>query len=216
MLVFASMRSAALVLALVLAAAGPAFAEPKVVFLGDSLTEGFEVAPEKAFPALVGERLRARGWPALEVINAGVSGSTSASAVSRMQWQLKAKPDVVVLALGANDGLRGIDPATMQTNLAEAIDVARSANAVVLLAGMKLPPNYGADYTERFEKVFGDLAKEKGVPLLPFLLDGVATHPELNLGDGIHPNADGYSIIADTVITHLVPVLEALRKGEGS
>ncbi len=210
------MRSPALVFALVLVAAGPAFAEPKVVCLGDSLTEGFEVAPEKAFPALVAERLRARGWPEIEVVNAGVSGSTSASAVSRLQWQLRAKPDVLVLALGANDGLRGIDPQAMKNNLAEASDIARGENVVVLLAGMKLPPNYGGEHTERFECVFGELAKEKNVPLIPFLLDGVATHPKLNLPDGLHPNADGYSIVADTVITHLVPLLEALRAREGT
>jgi len=210
------MRSPALAFALVLAAIGPAFAEPKVVCLGDSLTEGLEVAPEKAYPTLVGERLRARGWPELEVVNAGISGSTSASAVSRLKWQLQAKPDVVVLALGANDGLRGIDPATMKANLAEAIDVALSENVVVLLAGMKLPPNYGGEYTQRFESVFSELAKEKNVALIPFLLDGVATRPEFNLGDGIHPNADGYSVVADTVITHLVPLLEALRKRGGS
>ena len=128
----------------------------------------------------------------------------------------QAKPDVVVLALGANDGLRGIDTETMAKNLSDAIDVAQSAHVAVLLAGMKLPPNYGSDYTERFESVFPRLAKEKGVPLIPFLLDGVATQPALNLGDGIHPNADGYSVIADTVIRYLVPLLETLREREAS
>ena len=206
----------ALLLIAMLAVAAPAFAEPKVVFLGDSLTEGYEVAAEKAFPALVADRLRERGWPGIEVVNAGVSGSTSASAVSRLTWQLKAKPDVVVVALGANDGLRGIDTETMAKNLSDAIDVAQSAHVAVLLAGMKLPPNYGSDYTERFESVFPRLAKEKGVPLIPFLLDGVATRPALNLGDGIHPNADGYSVIADTVIRYLVPLLETLRQREAS
>lgn len=199
-------------LALVLAAAGPCFAEPKVVFLGDSLTEGYEVVPEHAFPTLVGERLRTRGWPEIEVVNAGVSGSTSASAVSRLRWQLRGKPDVLVLALGANDGLRGIDPQSTKKNLAGAIDVAHAENVVVLLAGMKMPPNYGGAYTQDFESVFSELAKEKNVALIPFLLDGVAARPELNLVDGIHPNADGYSVVADTVIKHLLPLLEALRE----
>jgi len=206
----------ALVIALVLAAAGPSYAGPKVVFLGDSLTEGYEVAPEKAFPALVGERLRARGWPEIEVVNAGISGSTSASAVSRLRWQLRGKPDLIVLALGANDGLRGIDTQTTKKNLADAIDVARSEHVVVLLAGMKMPPNYGGDFTQAFETVFNELAKEKSVALIPFLLDGVAARPGLNLADGIHPNADGYSVVADTVIVHLLPLLEALRKREGT
>jgi acyl-CoA thioesterase-1 len=210
------MRNSALVTGLVLALAQPASAGPKVVFLGDSLTEGYEVAPEKAFPALVGDRLRARGWPDIEVVNAGVSGSTSASAVSRMRWQLRGKPDLVVLALGANDGLRGIDTQTTKRNLAEAIDVARSENVVVLLAGMKMPPNYGGEFTEAFESVFSELAKEKSVALIPFLLDGVAAQPKLNLADGIHPNADGYSLVADLVIMHLLPLLDALRVREGT
>jgi acyl-CoA thioesterase-1 len=210
------MRYSALVFVLVLALAAPAFAGPKVVFLGDSLTEGYEVAPEKAFPALVGDRLRARGWPEIEVVNAGVSGSTSASAVSRMRWQLRGEPDLVVLALGANDGLRGIDTQTTKQHLSEAIDLARSENVVVLLAGMKMPPNYGGEFTEAFESVFSELAKEKSVALIPFLLDGVAARPELNLTDGIHPNADGYSVVADLVIVHLLPLLEALRASAGT
>jgi acyl-CoA thioesterase-1 len=211
MLGFTTMRRPVLVFGLVFALAGPASAGPKVVFLGDSLTEGYEVAPEKAFPALVGDRLRARGWPEIEVVNAGVSGSTSASAVSRMRWQLRGKPDLVVLALGANDGLRGIDTQATKKNLAEAIDVALSESVVVLLAGMKMPPNYGGEFTDAFESVFTELAKEKNVALIPFLLDGVAARPEMNLADGIHPNADGYSVVADLVISHLMPLLEALR-----
>ena len=206
---------AALVVTLVLAAAGPAVAGPKIVFLGDSLTEGYEVDAESAFPALVAKRLRARGWSAIEVVNAGISGSTSASAVSRLRWQLRSEPDLVVLALGANDGLRGIDPQTTKKNLAEAIDVARGEDVVVLLAGMKMPPNSGGDYTQAFESVFSELAEETGVAIIPFLLDGVAARAELNLPDGIHPSAEGYSVIADTVIAHLLPLLEAFAEREG-
>jgi acyl-CoA thioesterase-1 len=204
-----------LVSVLVLAVAAPAVADPKVVCLGDSLTEGYEVSGREAFPALVAERLQARGWPDIEVVNAGVSGSTSASAVSRLRWQLRGDPDVVVLALGANDGLRGIDTEATKKNLAEAIDIARTENVIVLLAGMKMPPNYGSDYTKAFEGLFDELAREKDVALIPFLLDGVAARAELNLADGIHPNPDGYSVIADTVIEHLLPLLRALPAGNG-
>jgi len=181
--------------------------KPLVVCLGDSLTEGYQVEPDHAYPAVVQSRLRGRGWPDIEVVNAGISGSTTASAASRLRWQLRRKPDVLVLALGANDGLRGIAPQTTKENLGAAIDLARAEGVTVLLAGMKLPPNYGRDHTEAFERVFVDLAGEREVTLIPFLLDGVAADPDLNLPDGIHPTARGYSIVADTVIDHLAPLL---------
>lgn len=202
----------------VLSGAGPvepAAAGPRIVFIGDSLTEGYEVAPEAAFPALVGARLAARGWNEVEVMNAGISGSTSASAVSRLRWQLRAKPDVMVLALGANDGLRGIDPSATKKNLGEAIELAQREGVVVLLAGMKMPPNYGREHAEAFEAVFRELAREKKVAWIPFLLEGVAARPELNLPDGIHPNEDGYAVVADTVIAYLLPLLESLRAEQG-
>ena len=190
--------------------AGSAYAAgPLVVCLGDSLTEGYQVEPEFAYPFLVEDLLKGRGWAEIEVVNAGISGSTSASAVSRLRWQMQRKPDVVVLALGANDGLRGIAPATTKENLGEAIDLAKKEGIRVLLAGMKLPPNYGSEHTEAFERTFVELAKEKNVALIPFLLDGVAAEPELNLPDGIHPNARGYSIVANTVIEYLVPLVES-------
>jgi acyl-CoA thioesterase-1 len=186
---------------------------PLVVCLGDSLTEGYQVEPEHAYPAIVESRLADRGWPDIEVVNAGISGSTTASAVSRLRWQLRRKPDVLVLALGANDGLRGIAPETTKINLAAAIDLAKTEGLIVLLAGMKLPPNYGTEHTEAFERIFVDLAADNGVALIPFLLDGVATDPELNLPDGIHPTARGYSIVADTVIEYLVPLLGLAEAG---
>ena len=189
---------------------------PLVVCLGDSLTEGYQVEPGSAYPAVVEERLEARDWPTIEVVNAGISGSTTASAVSRLRWQLRRKPQVLVLALGANDGLRGIDPETTKRNLSEAIDLAKGEGIKVLLAGMKLPPNYGRHHTAAFERVFVELAAEKGVALIPFLLEDVATVPDLNLPDGIHPNARGYSIVADTVIEYLVPLLEhTVARDEG-
>ena len=198
---------------LCMSAAVPAGAvgEPVVVCLGDSLTEGFQVEPDAAYPALIQERLRKGDWPKLEVVNAGISGSTSASAVSRLRWQMRRKPDILVLALGANDGLRGIPPEATRSNLAAAIDLAREMGVTVLLAGMKMPPNYGPEHVEAFDALYPELAEKKEVAFIPFLLEGVAADPKLNLSDGIHPNARGYSIVADIVIEHLVPLLEAVE-----
>ncbi|HYC00952.1 MAG TPA: arylesterase [Candidatus Limnocylindrales bacterium] len=184
--------------------------KPLVVCLGDSLTEGYGLPPEQAYPALVEKELRASGYPHIEVVNAGVSGSTSASAVARLKWQLRRKPDILLLALGANDGLRGIDLSQTKKNLAEAIDLAKDNGVVVLLAGMLLPPNYGRDYTQTFQKMYTDLAREKNVALLPFLLEGVAADSTKNLPDGVHPNASGYEIVARNVTRHLRPLLEGL------
>jgi len=189
-------------LSVLLAANGP----PKVVFLGDSLTEGLGVAQEQAFPQVVADILKARGKP-IEAVNAGISGSTSASAPARMRWVLKGNPALVVLALGANDGLRGIAPAVTARNLAEAINLAREKNVRVLLVGMKAPPNYGPDYTHAFEQTFSALAARFQLPLLPFLLEGVAGRPELNQADGIHPNPAGHRIVAALVAPHVEKLL---------
>lgn len=180
---------------------------PVILCLGDSLTEGYGVAPEQAFPSLVERRLQQAGHPGARVINAGISGSTSASAASRLRWQLRAGPDVLILALGANDGLRGLDLAATRKNLDEAIALARSAGVRVVLAGMKLPPNYGPTYTRAFEALYRELADARDVALIPFLLEGVAARPELNLGDGIHPNARGHERVADNVLAVLLPLL---------
>lgn len=182
-----------------------------IVCLGDSLTEGYGLAPEHAYPSLVERRLRVAGWSGVEVVNAGISGATSASGLSRLQWQLRRKPDVLVLALGANDGLRGVDLASTRKNLADTIDLALANDIEVVLAGMKLPPNYGSDYTAAFERLFPELAAAKDVALIPFLLSGVAARADLNLPDGIHPNAKGYEIVAETVTRALLPVLEGLE-----
>jgi len=180
--------------------------ERVVVCLGDSLTEGYGLAPEESYPSLLERMLRERG-DAVRVVNAGVSGSTTASAASRLRWQLRSGPDVVVIALGANDGLRGVDVAATEANLSTAIELAKQSGARVLLAGMKLPPNYGPDYTAAFEAVFPKLARKHGVALLPFLLEGVAANPELNQPDGIHPNARGTEIVARNVFAALQPLL---------
>jgi acyl-CoA thioesterase-1 len=188
------------------AAPAPA-GQPRIVCLGDSLTEGLGVDPEQAWPDLLQRALRRSGFPRAEIVNAGVSGSTSASASQRLRWQLRSKPDIVILALGANDGLRGISPAEMKKNLSAAIDLAQSNGITVLLAGMKMPPNYGGEFTREFESVYTSLAAEKKVPLIPFLLEGVAAEPSLNLPDGIHPNADGYVVMAKLVEKYLRPLL---------
>lgn len=180
--------------------------ERVVVCLGDSLTEGYGLAPEESYPSLLEGMLRERGH-AVRVVNAGVSGSTSASAASRLRWQLRSRPDVVVIALGGNDGLRGVDVAATEANLSMAIDLAQQSGARVLLAGMKLPPNYGPEYTAAFEALFPALAVKHHVALLPFLLEGVAANPELNLPDGIHPNARGTEIVARNVLAALQPLL---------
>jgi acyl-CoA thioesterase I len=182
--------------------------ERVIVCLGDSLTEGYGLAPERAYPSLVERMLRERGH-AVRLVNAGISGSTSASAVSRLRWQLRSRPEIVVIALGGNDGLRGVDVAATRANLSAAIDLAKEGGARVLLAGMKLPPNYGREYTSSFEAIFPALARQHGVALLPFLLEGVAADPALNLPDGIHPNERGTEIVARNVLAALLPMLDA-------
>lgn len=183
-----------------------ASARTTIVCLGDSLTEGYGVAPEESFPSLLAGRLETLGHE-VKVVNAGVSGSTSASAVSRLRWQLRATPDVLVLALGANDGLRGVPPAETRRNLQAAISLAKEAGVRVVLAGMKLPPNYGPEHLRKFERIFPELARDNDLPLIPFLLEGVAAKPALNLADGIHPNPAGYRIVVENVLETVLPLL---------
>jgi acyl-CoA thioesterase-1 len=200
-----------LAVALVLVAAGVASPTSArgagvIAVLGDSLTAGLGVAADEAFPALLEARLRREGYD-YRVVNAGVSGDTTAGGLRRVDWVLRAKPDVVVVALGANDGLRGQSPAAMRDNLAAIIARLQAAGAQVLLAGMLLPPNYGEAYTRQFAAVFPEVARQARVPLVPFLLDGVAADPRLLQPDGLHPNAAGYRIIAERLWPHLRPLL---------
>lgn len=167
----------------------------KIVFLGDSLTEGYGIDKSAAYPALVQTILTNESYN-IEIINAGVSGSTSASAPSRIKWFLKNKPDIIFLALGANDGLRGIKLKTTKANLKETIIQAKKNKIQLWLAGMKIPPNYGKSYTDEFIKMFHEIAQEEKIPLLPFLLQDVAGNTKLNQPDGIHPNEAGHKIIA--------------------
>jgi len=178
-----------------------------VLCLGDSLTEGFGLDPEQAYPAVLEQRLHAQGYRHVSVVNAGISGSTSASAVRRLKWQMRADPDVLILELGANDGLRGVPVEETRKNLAAAIALAKEKGARVLLAGMKMPPNYGPKYTRDFERVFVELGEGSGVKLIPFFLDGVAGVSRLNLPDGIHPTAEGYRIVVENLLPHLLPLL---------
>lgn len=173
------------------------------VVLGDSLTEGYGVAKDSAFPALLEKKL---GSP-WKVIAAGISGSTSASALSRMKWQLKAKPDVVLLALGSNDALRGLKPEETEKNLAEAIEFAQKEKVSVLLAGLMAPPNYGKEYSEKFKSVFVNLEKKYKIKRMPFLLEGVAGESKMNLPDGIHPNEKGHAHIAEQLSVFLKGIL---------
>ncbi|HEY2433046.1 MAG TPA: arylesterase [Vicinamibacterales bacterium] len=180
--------------------------------MGDSLTAGLGLAPSQAYPALLQDTLNAAGdnW---EVVNAGVSGDTSAAGLERTDWALdQGNVRILVLELGANDGLRGLPPDAMKKNLAAIIERAQHKRIAVLLAGMEAPPNFGPDYTVSFRQVYRDLAREYKVPLLPFLLDKVAGVPGLNQGDGIHPNVEGARIVADNVWRALRPLVE----GKGS
>jgi acyl-CoA thioesterase I len=204
-----SRRLAALLAASVLVASlGPRAAadEPVIVALGDSLTAGFGVAAEEAWPALLENRLSREGYR-YRVVNAGVSGDTSAGGLRRVPWVLRARPDIAIVALGANDGLRGQSVEALAANLTEIVERLRAGGAQVLLAGMRVPPNYGADFARAFARVFADVAQRAQVAFMPFLLDGVAADPQLNLLDGIHPNAAGHRVIAERVWPFLKPLL---------
>lgn len=174
------------------------FAET-ILFLGDSLTEGYQLAKEDAYPALIEKELLKKKKD-IKVINGGVSGATSASGLKRMDWYLKAKPDIMVLALGANDGLRGLKIANTEKNLSQVIEKAKERGISVILAGMKMPTNMGEPYRSEFESMYPKLAKKYSVKLIPFLLEGVGGKPELNLPDGIHPNPKGHEKMASTVL----------------
>jgi len=180
---------------------------PKIVALGDSLTAGLGLDVEEAYPAILQERIDEAGY-AYQVENAGVSGDTTAGGLSRTDWVLTGDVRVLILALGGNDGLRGLPAAEMKRNLAATIERAQEKGIAVLLAGMEAPPNMGTSYTSEFRQVFQDLAKEYDVVFLPFLLEGVAGERALNQRDGIHPNAEGARLLADSIWPLLRPTLE--------
>jgi acyl-CoA thioesterase-1 len=200
------MRTLVAALVAVLAFAGPVHATERIVVaFGDSLTAGLGVMPDDSYPAQLQARLRAEGY-GYRVVNAGASGDTTAGGLRRVDWALKNKPDIVIVALGANDAMRGQDLASVRVNLDGIVARFQKAGARVLVAGMEVPPNYGARYTTDFRRLYVELARKRGAAFMPFLLDGVAGNPRLNQGDGIHPTADGYRIVVD----HLWPYLEPL------
>src|SRR4029453_14980985 len=180
---------------------------PRIIFLGDSLTAGLGVDIDQSFPSLIQARLTREHYR-YKVVNAGVSGDTSAGGLRRLEWALSdGEPQVLVVALGGNDGLRGLTPGQLEKNLAKNIEVGQAGKRRVILAGMEAPPNFGDDYTRRFRAVYPALAAKYKIPLIPFLLDGVAGDPSLNQSDGIHPNPRGAQIVADLVWRTLAPQL---------
>ena len=184
---------------------------PRIVFLGDSLTAGYGIERKEAYPALIERMLEEQGID-VQIINMGVSGDTTAGGLSRLEWSLKQKPDVLVVGLGGNDGLRGIDLAASEQNLRQIIQRARERGVRVLLLGMMIPPNYGPEYTSQFREIYPRLARELDVPLVPFLLEGVGGEERLNQADGIHPTAEGHRRIAETVLPHLRELLQDVRR----
>ncbi|NGZ02444.1 MAG: arylesterase [Nitrospira sp. WS238] len=184
----------------------PPDGRPRIVAFGDSLTAGLGVQADESYPALLQRKLDDLQYP-YRVINAGVSGDTTAGGLRRVPWILNNKPEVVILELGANDGLRGLEIEQTKNNLRQIVEGLRAAGATVVLAGMKLPPNYGQEYTTRFEAIYPSLAQEYSLSLIPFFLEGVGGTSSLNQADGIHPTKDGYKIIVEQVLKTLQPVL---------
>jgi acyl-CoA thioesterase-1 len=179
---------------------------PRIVAFGDSLTAGLGVQVGESYPAQLQRRLDDLKYP-YRVINAGVSGDTTAGGLRRVPWILKNEPELVILELGANDGLRGLSVDQTKSNLRQIVEQLKEAGAAVVLAGMKLPPNYGEDYTTRFEAIYPALAQEYHLPLIPFFLEGVGGASSLNQADGIHPTKEGYEIVVEQVLKVLKAVL---------
>lgn len=185
--------------------------EPVILFFGNSLTAGYGLEPSEAFSAVIERKLDSLGLT-YQVVNAGLSGETTASGNTRLDWVLERQPvDVFVLELGANDGLRGISPEETRNNLNAMIDKVQKTypEAQIILSGMMVPPNMGSEYSEEFQKIFPEVAKDQNIALIPFLLEDVAGEPELNLPDGIHPTAEGHQIVAKNVWEVLYPLLKS-------
>lgn len=195
---------------IILAVSSFAFIQQKktILFFGDSLTAGYGITPEQAFPNLIQQKIDEKGLN-YKVVNAGLSGETSAGGVARIDWVLKQPVDIFVLELGANDGLRGLELSQTRENLQTIIDKLKAKNprVKIVIAGMMVPPNMGEAYAQPFEQIFPDLAKKNNARLVPFLLEGVGGDPNLNQPDGIHPNVEGHKIVADNVWKVLSPLL---------
>lgn len=180
--------------------------ESKILILGDSLTEGYGVAKKESFPVLLEELLKKEGYE-VTVTNAGIAGSTTASGVSRLKWHLRGHFTHLLLGLGSNDGLRGFKLEVTRKNLEETLKLALDNKLKVLILGAKMPPNYAKEYTTGFEKIFTDLSIKFKIPLMPFLLEGVAGNPKLNIEDNIHPNPQGHKIIAQNLLPYVKKIL---------
>lgn len=189
------------------AAVSAPVSRPRIVFLGDSLTAGYGLELAQSVPSLIAARLEAEGY-GYEVVNAGVSGDTSAGGLRRLDWSLAGDVRLLVLELGANDGLRGLPVADMKANLSQIITTAQRRGIPVVLTGMEAPPNFGPTYTTEFRQVYRDLAKEFKVTFMPFYLEGVAGNPALNIADGMHPNPEGARIVEQNVWRTISPLLE--------
>ena len=194
-------------------AVAPAAAARTVAFLGDSLTAGLGLPEGQAYPALIQARLRQEGLP-WAVVNAGVSGDTSAGGLARLDWLYRRRVDVLVVALGANDGLRGLPLTETEANLRAILRRGRKEGSRLVLVGMQMPENLGPDYRKGFEALYPRVAREEGAVLLPFLLEGVALDPKLNQADGIHPNAEGARVVAGTVWKTLDPLVREPAPGK--
>jgi acyl-CoA thioesterase I len=188
----------ALLIMLAAANAPAATKTPEILVFGDSLTAGFGLPPEASFPARLEAKMHADGIE-VRVVNAGVSGDTTAGGLARLDWALADKPDLVIVELGANDALRGIDPATVRANLDAIIVKIQASGAKLLLAGMRAPPNWGEEYQDKFDRIYPELAHAHDAPLYPFFLEGVAMKPELNQPDGLHPNEHGVAAVVDRI-----------------
>ena len=178
--------------------------KPRIVILGDSLTAGLGLDIDSAYPALVEQQLSDLGYPT-EILNAGQSGDTTAGGVRRVDWLLKQKPDLLIVELGANDGMRGIPLSEIEKNLNAIIDKSQEANVSVFLMDMYIPTNFGQEYTNGFHSIFATVAKEQEITLLPFLLEDVAGKATLNQADGIHPTAEGHTLMAKVVLEGIKP-----------
>jgi acyl-CoA thioesterase-1 len=182
-----------------------------IVAFGNSLTEGLGVTPDQAYPAYLERKLISEGYP-YQVINAGVGGETSSGALSRIDWILNLKPDIVILETGGNDGLRGIEPALTKENISQLVGRFQESDIEVVLAGLQIVQNLGQEYTTAFKEIYPAVAEEHGVILVPFFLERVAGEPELNQADGIHPTPAGYEIIAETVYPYVIEAIEKRRR----
>lgn len=177
-----------------------------IVAVGDSLTAGFGLDENESYPAVLEQKLQAAGYP-YQVINAGVSGETSSGTLSRMEWILTLEPDIVILEIGANDGLRGVDPQVTEDNIRQMLRLLEGSEVQVVFVGMEMVRNLGQDYVSRFNRIYPDLAEEFDVVFFPFFLEGVAMVSALNQSDGIHPNARGYAIIVDNIYPYIIEVM---------